>query len=151
MFRLGSFFAVAACLSACLSNAGTKVEIPELARQMRENELAAYAKYQGKLLEVSGVIRGTGVEAGDTVSAETNHGPISDVSTLNVDREHYPFVLITDAKRRDASVLCYFRPSAMEELSSLRLGDPVTVSGRLDDHMKGEHLRFILVGCELRD
>ncbi len=162
MLRFLSTVVIAMMLCCCYSNSGVKTRIPELAQLMRENEAAAYAKYHRRRVEISGVIREVGVEAAERVRAtysgvaSTTPGEnsatasLTGESTAHLELVQLPRILLTEGERRDSSVLCYFRSVWMEDVSALREGDTVTVTGKLYDHTKGPHCRVVLTQCELR-
>lgn len=150
--RLFALFICGFALSLAACAAPPRVPIATVASDFRSNEIAAYAKYRGKVLHTSGVIDDLGVKGVERVSA--THGSRglfgSSRSTLHRRNVPHPFIYLVDPSVPGLKLLCYFKPEDMEGLAHVGRGMTVNVSGWFQertDSSRGPLL--VLNGCAL--
>jgi hypothetical protein len=93
----------------------------EIIRDYIENEVKADLKYDGKVVEITGVIDGIGKDLIDTIYITV--GKVSSNDFL------------------DRSVQCYFTESEASSVGNVSVGEHVTVKGKIDGLMGNVHMK----------
>ncbi len=111
--------------SQTTSSSAVDVTANELARQYRENHLAADKRYKGRILRIKGSV--------ESVNRDVLPDSIS-------------VTLVSDSEIEFVSILCYFKEEWEDELSKLRPAQNCTIQGKCE----GRSGYVILKDCELK-
>jgi len=100
-----------------------KVSAVQISQDYKDNEVAADAKYKGKLVEISGIV--------DTIGKDITDTPY-------IALKSYEYAIID-------KIQCMFSKSDVEELSQVKKDQQITLQGEVS----GKLGNIIVRGCEI--
>lgn len=139
--HVGRLFECTGCLVLLLQGCGAKsVELDRLIHDGRDNEVRAVAKYQKRRIQVTGTVAEVGMTKVERFSAtHTAYSRWLATSKVHRGLENHPYVVLkSSAGDSEDSLVCYFDPDDVDEVSEFTDGSEVTLEGKFQEYSEDE-------------